>query len=1025
MRAEPNVFSLTPGAGGLKRVIAALMSGELLGVRFAEAPELLADLTVFVPHKRLKQRVEAALKVELGPRPVLLPMIRLLGAPGDPLSQLAAEDVEALNLERRVISPMERRFRLLPLVSAWRAGLGDREMEGAPEVSLRETLALAEALGRLIDEMRLSGLPLEKLASAAPPNFDEARFDDYWRLSRAFLRIAGRAWPDALKELEAVDAQAAQLERLEAEALRIERDKPDAPLLILGSTGSVAATGRLMRAISRLDHGAVVLPGLDMLLPDEDFALIAAPPETGLSLATRFAHPQATLKSTLIEIGLPRANVKLLEADPDNAARRAALSDMMRPAERVALWRESRPRLDDAAAFGGIRIIEAQDEHEEALAIALAMRETLETPGRTVALVTPDRTLSRRVTIELRRWNITALDAAGGTLRESEAGIFAQLLLDAAADKTGALMALLSHPLARFGFTQEMMQGLARALDLFVLRGHRYVAGLALATRVRHAREAGGRPAHPAVARLSDDILEALPTLAAAVDAALAPFRPGAATQPLHAFAGQLVAALDDASRDETGQTHLAQTPDGGALLALLKSIEGYETPNPLAPAALPGALALLMDEQALTPEGEEHPRAWLLGPFESRLLEADRIILGGLNEGRFPPSAPDDPFLNRAMRDDLGLPAPEWRIGASAHDFAQLAATPDLVLTRSKRAGDSPALPSRFLRRMEAHAGEAVWQEMLARGNTFIDMARQLDAPQGGGLAVTRPCPIPQVPRAPTRLNVTEIATLRRDPYALYARHLLGLVPLDPPDRPVEARDRGTLLHRILERYGAQTPPEDPVAARALLDSLAEAEFRSLQHEPELFHFWRQRFDIIADDFIAFDRKARAQGAQIEVERRGEALITLQDGTRIRLIGKADRLEIAADGRIAILDYKSGTLPSNADILKGLAPQLPLLTAMARRGAFGPHQDIRQLAHVPIGGSDPLEAKPVKHEDLAALAEENWRMTLDTLNRLSAGEEGYLAQKEPLKGLAGDYDHLTRRALWGMGGADETEETP
>lgn len=1024
MRAVPNVFSLAPGPGGLNAVIAALMSGELLGLSFAEAPELLADLTVHVPHKRLKSQFEEALKRELGPRPVLLPAIRLLGAPGDALESLNAEDVEALALERRVVPPMERRFRLLPLVRAWRERLGDRAIEGAPEVSLREMLSLAQALGRLIDEMQLSGLSLEALASAAPPDFDEARFDDYWRQSRAFLRIAGRAWPDMLAEMKAVDAHAAQLDRLAAEAERLEREPPQSPVLILGSTGSFAATGRLMRAVSRLAHGAVVLPGLDTLLPEEDFALVAAENPKAASLASRFAHPQAALRRTLRQIDLPREMVRVLEGMPNTGARRAALSDMMRPAERVALWRETRKTLDTEAAYGTIALIEAQDEHEEALAIACAMRETLEVPGRTVALVTPDRVLSRRVAIELRRWNIAARDAAGTTLRESEAGLFLQLLLDAAADQPGSLMALLAHPLARFGFSAARMAALARALDLSVLRGHRYVAGLPLSQRIRHVREMQARPHHPAVAALPTDDIEALPALGAAVDAVLAPFRRDGAFHPLHVFAQRAQAALALASRDEAGQEHLAATPDGGALIGLLRSLEAHESPVLVAPSALPAALALLMDEQPLPPEAGEHPRCWLLGPFEARLLEADRVILGGLNEGRFPPAAPDDPFLNRAMRDNLGLPAPEWRIGASAHDFTQLAATPDLILTRARRSGDAPSLPSRFLRRLEAHAGEDIWQAMLARGERLLHIATELDAATAAA-PVHRPCPVPQAPRVPERLSVTEIATLRRDPYALYARHLLRLIPLDPPDRPIEARDRGTLLHRILERYSAQEPPEAPEAARAQLDALAEEEFRALHHEPELYHFWKQRFSLIADDFIALDRHARAGGARVEVEKRGEGMLTLRDGTRIRLVGKADRLELHADGRIVILDYKSGAIPSNADILKGLAPQLPLLAALARRGAFGTPAQIGALGHLPIGGGDPLEIKAVQHDDLAALAEQTWQETEETLSRLAAGSEGYLAQKEPIKGQAGEYDHLTRRALWSVPAADDAEEAP
>lgn len=1024
-RATPNVFTLEPGAGALKALIHALMCGDLLGVDFASRPERLADLVLHVPNKRLKSSFEAALKRELGPRPVILPKILLLGAPGDALETLGDEDIERLALEQRVISPLERRFHLLPLVQAWRARLADRAREGATDVTLRETLSLAGALGSLIDEMTLSGVTLSKLESAAPPGYDPSRFDDYWAQSRRFLQIAAERWPEALREFGAVDGMAAQLARLASEALRLQRDQPLTPMLILGSTGSVAATGQLMRAVSRLAHGAVVLPGLDTALEAADFALLGPTKAPEISLATQFAHPQAMLKRTLSEIGIPREAVKVLAANPAQKARREALSDMMRPAERVAQWRTSRSTLDETAAFAGIAVIEAADEHEEALAIALAMRETLNERGKTVALVTPDRLLARRVQTELSRWGIAAADAAGSTLRESPAGTFLLLLLDAAAEEPGALMALLGHPLARFGFAREDLEALSQALDLAVLRGHRFLAQAPLQERVRHGIASITPRAHPGVLRIPVEVLARLPAFAKVLDEALAPYRPAGPAHSLPAFAGTLAQSLEETTRDEVGQAHFSASPDGGAVIALLHALHDQEAQAPQAvlPAALPGALALLLGEKPLPPAGEEHPRALLLGPFEARLIEADRIILGMLNETRFPPAAREDPFLNRAMRLDLGLQAPEWRIGASAHDFAQLCAAPEVILTRAKRMGDAPALPSRFLRRFEAYAGVEVWKALLARGETFIAMAQALDAPEGAPPTLTRPCPVPEAPRLPDSLSITEIETLRRDPYALYARHILKLVPLAPPDEPIDARDRGTLLHAILERYAAGEPPKDPEEALHLIEDIAADVLAPLAAEPELFQFWRRRFQLIAPGFIAFDRAAREQGRSISVESRGHVFIDLPDGARLRLSGRADRIERDSAGRLSIFDYKTGRIPRDKDIARGDAPQLPITAALAARGGFGARGEVAQLAHIDIGGSGPFRPVPVKSEDIAALAEADWNRLVKELSALSSGAQGYLAQKSPIKDRAGDYDHLTRRSLWAEPDEDSSEE--
>lgn len=1006
MRATPNVFSLAPGPGGLARLIGALMQGEVCGLPFGEAPEKLADLIVFLPHKRLRGAFEAALRDTLGPRPVILPQMRLLGAPDEAGALEAGDDWAPLAAGRRIISPLERRFELLPLVSRWRAGL---RAQGAGEAPLRERLALAGALGRLIDEAIIAGVPLSRLESVRPPGYDPARFDDYWQHSRDFLRIAAAFWPERLAELGGMDARAAQLERLEAQAKALENTR--APMLVLGSTGSVAATGKLMRAISRLDHGAVVLPGLDRRLSDADFALIGALERPEVTLATQFAHPQAILKRTLNEIGIARETVQELAGAPEHAPRLDALSDLMRPAETIPGWRESRPKLDEAA-FDGIAVIEAQDEQEEALAIALAMRETLDVPGRRVALISPDKVLARRVQNELSRWGIVVANGAGRSLRESEAGAFLLGLLEAATEAPGALLALLLHPLARFGFAREVLEALTEALDLAVLRGHRFMAGVPLAERLPAALGAIGRHSHPGVQRLDPAVLSGLPALTKVLDDAMAPLRAGAAARTLPAFATLLSDALEAATRDESGQVQINASPDGGTVLSLLAQIAAQPGHGETRPDALPAALSLLLEETPLPPQEKEHPRALLIGPFEARLLEADRVILGTLNEGQFPPGAADDPFLNRAMRLDLGLPAPEWRLGASAHDFAQLAATPDLILSRAKRVSQAPSLPSRFLRRLEAYAGAACWQAMVDRGGQYAALARALDAPDAPPPAAARPCPVPAAPRVPPRLSVTEVETLRRDPYAIYARHLLGLVPLEAPDQPPDPRDRGTIMHRILERYARSEPPAEPEAARRHLDALAEEEFRPLSKEPELFEFWRARFEGIAVDFIAFDRAARAAGNTLLLEQRGELDIALRAGN-LRLVGKADRIEREASGALAILDFKTGHAPSNTDITEGRAPQLPLLGAMALAGAFGAPGPLSTLAHIEIAGKAGFKPVPVKTDDLAALSRERLIWLEARLKALEAGEVGYLAQAEPKKGRAGEYDHLSRRALW------------
>jgi ATP-dependent helicase/nuclease subunit B len=1039
MSGTPHVFTIAPGLDFAGETVRALLAGTLIDLPFAAEPHRLADLLIYVPTQRLRGILEAEFAAQLAPQPAILPKIRPLADPGDPLDMISARDgadVEGLlpagATSTRLIGAMERRFMLLPLIEAWRStlrkGYGDPDelpAAGNPGTSLREQLMLADELGRLIDEMRISGLALSALESTTPPGYDPAQFDIYWAKSRDFLRIAARFWPERLQELGARDDMEAQLDAIDAETRRLEQD-PHSPVLVIGSTGSVAATARLMRVAARRRVGAVILPGLDQHLDARGWSAIAADAAT---LATRYAHPQAALKRLLETIGIQREAVMPIgSAAPD--ARNRVLGEALRPAETIDAWRVNAAGIDMHAALEGLGVIEAAEEREEALAVAVLMRETLETPDAHVAFVTANRGLARRVRAELRRWKIAVEDSAGIPLAESAAGIFAQLFLHAArTQEGGAILALLRHPLARFGFAQGDIDLLTDALEVLVLRGRFFSAAQSLQARVRHGVENPPFRAHPAAAAFPDRIHGGLATLAKALDDLFGPFLPAAPGMPLGAFAPALTAALRAASADDLGISGLDDDPDAPVLAGLLDDIGRCAGDARVSPEGLAPALDIFMHDVALPPRAG-HPRAAILGQLESRLVHADRVIIGGLNEGSFPPAVQEGPFLNRAMRLDLGLQPPERRIGQSAHDFAMLAGNRNLYLTRARREGEQPAMASRFLRRLGAFVGEDGWKLVLARGNAVLDLARQLDAPEHVD-ALRPPAPVPQGRRVPERLSITEIETLRRDPYAIYARHILKLLPLEPIDPELDNRERGTLLHACLEDYARREPPIDAEQAAAFLREIGTTHFESIRQERELYQFWWQRFLSIIPDFVAFDRARRDAGWRVLTELHGKVALALPSGEAITISGRADRVEIGNDAMLAIFDYKSGAAPTDKAIARGLAPQLPITAALARQGAFrdvAAGGNVSELAHVLIGGTDPLETRmidPIKAgtATLDALAEDNWRALTDELAAYAAGSLAYVSRKAPrFANREGDYDHLARVREWQAVGRDDVD---
>jgi ATP-dependent helicase/nuclease subunit B len=196
-------------------------------------------------------------------------------------------------------------------------------------------------------------------------------------------------------------------------------------------------------------------------------------------------------------------------------------------------------------------------------------------------------------------------------------------------------------------------------------------------------------------------------------------------------------------------------------------------------------------------------PRIHIWGTLEARLQSVDLLILGGLDEGIWPAEARSDAWLSRRMRRDIGLSPPERRIGLAAHDFAQALAQPRVIITRADKRGGAPTVPSRWLQRLATLIGPARMKRLVNDGRHFVRLARQLDqVPQADVKPATRPQPKPPVAARPRELSITSIELLIRDPYAVYARRILQLEPLDPIGQRADLRMRGNLIHDALSEF-------------------------------------------------------------------------------------------------------------------------------------------------------------------------------------------------------------------------------
>ena len=1033
---RPRVWTAPPDLPLIDCFVEYFHSGLLVGQSQPLTPADIAGALVLVPTRRAAEALTAAFAASGGGAARLLPRVV-------PLGDEDAFDEAGMALDGAAAMPpamaeLDRKLQLFQLVDKWREVVSTRRAEAGESgpfhvaASRADAFALAGDLARLIDETIIEDVPLARLAGAMPEAFEPARHDAYWSMTARFLQIAAAAWPEFLEKQAVLDPSERLKRGLRALSARLSATQPTTPVVVLGSTGSVAATAELMATVARLPAGAVVLPGLDLDLDTAGWTRIGA---EGADLSTRFGHPQALLKRTLAHIGIARADVQRLPPGAEPSPRQRLLSEMFRPAETTAEWR--RTSADGAlldAALDGLSLIEAQDGAEEALAIALALRETVETPGATAALVTPDRQLARAVQTELDRWEVTVADSAGEPLTATPLAVLARLALVAAGPEAGAvdLLALMRHPLCRLGVDAEERAAAVDAIEIAALRGQRLkggAAGLQAAVARAHAHATSSRDPLPrrrigemafaAAAEVARRLALALETFAALWQAPVCLRHAAAAHR-------RLIDALTAGESADTGEA-------GRALARLFDNIAAAGADGPvLDPVDYRGIFDQMAGEAVVRSPRPAHPRIKIWGLLEARLLTADRVILGGLDEGIWPPEAQGDPFLNRPMRLALGLAPPERRIGQSAHDLLMLMGGREVILTRAAKRGGSPAIASRFLRRLMAFAGEERGKALAARGAPYLRYARLLDRPAAVAAA---PRPEPRVPPAlmPPRLSLTEVETLYRDPYVIFARRVLKLDPLDPVDPPLDARDRGTVIHDVLAAYVRAHAPAATAEAEAALLALGRDAFAGLAAEdPEAVEFWWRRFAAFVPWFVGWDAERRALSAAVLVETDGSLPLALAQGRRLTLSTRADRMERRRDGQLAILDYKTGTPPGVNEVLTGLNPQLTLTAALAARGAFpalpaGAGPTAALLGYLRVAGprGEGLERSIVsKKEPLAEVIERQFAALVTHLDEYLNGLRGFASHRRPRKSAyRSDYDHLARHLEWSLGGEAEGEE--
>jgi ATP-dependent helicase/nuclease subunit B len=995
------LFTMPPGTPFLERLAQALVADASLGGCFGDAPAL-ADFTILLPTRRAVRALGDAFLRAGGGAAMVLPSIRALGDVDEEELVLDPAGLGAEVLDLPPAMPaLERQLRLARMIAA---------EGGEDEV---RALALAADLGRFLDMVLTEGADMSALAALVPQEFA-----DHWQITLDFLKVLTLRWPNELARLGFMEQAERRNNLLRAQAAAWREAPPAGPVIAAGSTGSIPATAELLHAVARLPRGAVVLPGLDLDLDEESWNAIGDPGTA--------SHPQYGMKKLLGHLRAVRADVEPwpgTERSPGAAARALFLSEALRPAETTEKWLSRLAALEGQAVegFAGLSMIEAPGERDEAGAIALLMREVLETPEKTAALVTPDRKLARRVAMELRRWNVEVNDSGGEPLGNTAPVAFLRLVAQMVAEDFAPvpLLACLKHPLAAAGGAPGVFRAEVRMLENQLLRGPRPapgIGGLRAASRALEADTAGAVSAAPL-----EKLIAKIETCAAPLVEAMKERGEASRFVLAHIAAAERFAA----TAQEQGPERLWKGEAGEAASAFVRELIEAA---PCFGTLDPGAYVFFFDELAgarvLRPRWGAHPRLFIWGPLEARLQHADRMILGGLNEGTWPAEANIDPWLNRPMRAAMGIEPPERRIGLSAHDFAEGAAAPEAILTRALKVEGAPTVASRWWLRLDSIRGR-VAPGAVDGGTRWWQWAQDIDKPEKY-LEPVRPRPAPPLASRPDRFSVTEIETLIRDPYAIYAKKILKLPVLDPLDADIAAAERGTIVHEALERFVDAFPDGMPDDAFDKLIAIGEEVFAGAIGRPGVAAFWWPRFRRIARWIVEHEREEREGLRRAIAEAKGEIEI-VELARTVTLVGKADRIDMLDDGTVDIVDYKTGALPSAKQVEIGLAPQLPLEAAIAARGGFRtkapesapvPKANTGRMVYLRLTGGETAGEMRVVPDPGGALAENTYALLVDLLRQYEDERTPYLSRPRPMFwGRYGDYDHLARVKEWSSAG--------
>lgn len=818
------------------------------------------------------------------------------------------------------------------------------------EMNKAQALQLAFELGNLFDKIETQKLSIKNLDQIIPEEFSE-----HWQVTLEFLYQVYDQWQEYLQAHNLI-SKAEQRNLILKSQQKIWQDS-NKNIIIAGFSSTIPAMLDLMKTVYHLPNGEILIQGLDRSLEFSDLSEV---------------DYLYGVYEIINHLDIDKKQI----ADFCNAQniRQELTSLAMLPSDKTTAW-----RLDNSISRETLKntsYIECENEQNEAEIISLILRKELETPVQTVSLITPDRNLARCVASNLEKWNITANDSSGQPMQHTPVVNWLKLVLNMVVDNFSpvSFLACMKHPFASCGENKASFKANLRTLE----------------KEIRKKKSVN----------LSVFILDKISFLKSSTEMPFADFLKA------HILLAEQLASTDD----KKGSEIIWKSECAEEVANFIHEIFENSTGEPITIEEYETMFSLIISGQQVRKKYGFHPRLSILGLTESRLTKTDVTVLGGLNEGIWPPEPDVDGWMSRPMKKDFGMLSPDVNIGLSAFDFSNAFNFDKVYLTRAKKSNTSINIKSRFINRLEG-----VLQSKnlnLPINLEWEELAKKLNHAEFEETQRANPCPHVES-RFRDSISVSAVDILRKDPYAFYASRILKLKKLDDVEEEISVATKGTIIHACLEEFIKQYPKELPENAEQELLLIGQKVFDDNIGNSNYYSFWWPKFENIVTWFIDNEKVRREiNGYQnLAVETSGSI-----DINGVKVTAKADRIDVGVDG-VEIIDYKTGNPPSMKAMETLRYVQLPIEALIANANGFGIDKTTNNVSDISVWSLKGKAQEGNKTPSIS-VSEELLNNTDEMLSNLISyfqqADTTYPAEPNIYKSLRyNDYEHLSRLKLW------------